>query len=89
MHPYEDPLVIAGQGTVGLELLEQVDGLDAIVVPVGGGGLIAGIAVAAHGARESAGGLRRRVAQLPLDAPAPGGRAGGRSAARRSPTASP
>jgi threonine dehydratase len=43
---FDDPLVIAGQGTVGLEMLAQVDDLDAIVVPVGGGGLIAGIAIA-------------------------------------------
>jgi threonine dehydratase len=50
VHPYEDPLVIAGQGTVGLELLEQAPDLDAIVVPVGGGGLVSGIAVAARGA---------------------------------------
>ena len=40
--PYEHPHVIAGQGTAALELLDQVDGLDALVVPVGGGGLIAG-----------------------------------------------
>jgi threonine dehydratase len=44
VHPYDDPLVIAGQGTVGLELLEDVPDLDALVVPIGGGGLIAGIA---------------------------------------------
>jgi threonine dehydratase len=43
---FDDPLIIAGQGTVGLEIVAQVDDLDAIVVPVGGGGLIAGIAVA-------------------------------------------
>jgi threonine dehydratase len=48
VHPYDDPLVIAGQGTVALEFLEQVPELDAIIVPVGGGGLIAGIAVAAR-----------------------------------------
>ena len=42
---FDDPLIIAGQGTVGLELLAQAPDLDAIVVPVGGGGLIAGIAV--------------------------------------------
>ena len=42
---FDDPLIIAGQGTVGLELLADSPGLDAIVVPVGGGGLIAGIAV--------------------------------------------
>lgn len=47
--PYNHPDVIAGQGTVALELLEQVAGLEAIVAPVGGGGLVAGICVAAHG----------------------------------------
>ncbi len=44
VHPYDNLMVMAGQGTVALELLEQVDGLDAVVVPVGGGGLIAGTA---------------------------------------------
>lgn len=43
--PYNDPAVIAGQGTIGLELLEQVPLLDIVLVPVGGGGLISGIAV--------------------------------------------
>jgi len=47
VHPYEDPLVIAGQGTVALEMLEAVPDLDILVVPVGGGGLISGMAVAA------------------------------------------
>ncbi|MGD8506337.1 MAG: threonine ammonia-lyase [Candidatus Bathyarchaeota archaeon] len=47
VHPFEDPFVVAGQGTVGLELLEDVPDLDAIIVPVGGGGLISGISVAA------------------------------------------
>lgn len=42
IHPFDDPLVIAGQGTAALELLEQVDDLDAVVAPVGGGGLAAG-----------------------------------------------
>lgn len=46
IHPFDDPLVIAGQGTVGLELLAQVKDLDAVVVPVGGGGLIAGLGIA-------------------------------------------
>jgi threonine dehydratase len=46
VHPYEDPLIIAGQGTVALEMLETVPDLDVLVVPVGGGGLISGIAVA-------------------------------------------
>ncbi|HKY03475.1 MAG TPA: threonine/serine dehydratase [Blastocatellia bacterium] len=45
--PYNDPLVIAGQGTIALEMLEDDPDLDAIVVPVGGGGLVAGIAIAA------------------------------------------
>ncbi len=43
---YDHPHILAGQGTIGLEILEQVDDVDAIIVPVGGGGLIAGIAVA-------------------------------------------
>ena len=47
IHPYDDAKVIAGQGTVGLEVLEDVPQLDALVVPVGGGGLISGIAIAA------------------------------------------
>ena len=47
VHPYEDPLVIAGQGTVALEMLEAVPELEVLVVPVGGGGLISGMATAA------------------------------------------
>jgi threonine dehydratase len=47
IHPYDDPAVIAGQGTVALEMLEQAPDLDALVVPVGGGGLLAGMATAA------------------------------------------
>ncbi len=46
IHPFDDADVIAGQGTIGLEMLEQVDGLEAVVVPIGGGGLIGGIACA-------------------------------------------
>ncbi|HEX2076307.1 MAG TPA: threonine ammonia-lyase [Longimicrobium sp.] len=46
IHPFDDPAVIAGQGTIGLELLEQVAGLDVVVVGVGGGGIISGIATA-------------------------------------------
>jgi threonine dehydratase len=45
VHPFDDPRIIAGQGTIGLELVEQVAGLDAVLVPVGGGGLIGGIAL--------------------------------------------
>jgi len=47
IHPYDDEAVIAGQGTIGLEILRQLDDVDAIVVPIGGGGLISGIAFAA------------------------------------------
>ncbi|MBU2991625.1 threonine ammonia-lyase [Octadecabacter sp. 1_MG-2023] len=47
IHPFDDPIVAAGQGTVALEMLEQDPDLDVIVVPIGGGGLIAGMAVAA------------------------------------------
>ncbi len=47
LHPFDDPLVIAGQGTVGLEMLETLPALDTLVVPIGGGGLISGIATAA------------------------------------------
>lgn len=47
VHPFNDPFVIAGQGTVGLELLEDVPDLNTIIVPIGGGGLISGISVAA------------------------------------------
>ncbi|HEX3436215.1 MAG TPA: threonine ammonia-lyase [Pseudacidobacterium sp.] len=46
LHPFDDPEVIAGQGTIGLELLEQVPDLEAVVVPIGGGGLISGVACA-------------------------------------------
>ncbi len=46
IHPFDDPEVIAGQGTIGLELLEQVPDIEAVVVPIGGGGLIAGVACA-------------------------------------------
>jgi threonine dehydratase len=47
VHPFEDSKVIAGQGTIGLEICEQIQNLDSIVVPIGGGGLISGIAIAA------------------------------------------
>jgi threonine dehydratase len=46
VHPYDDELIIAGQGTVGLEMMEDVPDLDVIVVPIGGGGIISGIATA-------------------------------------------
>ena len=53
VHPYDDPLVIAGQGTVGLEMLEAVPELEVLVVPVGGGGLISGVATAAKALKPS------------------------------------
>lgn len=43
---YDHPDIISGQGTAGLEIIEQVDNIDAVIIPVGGGGLIAGAAVA-------------------------------------------
>ena len=46
IHPFDDEMVIAGQGTIGLEILEQLPDVDAIIVPIGGGGLISGIAYA-------------------------------------------
>jgi threonine dehydratase len=51
IHPYDDPQVIAGQGTVALELLEQVSDLDCVLCPVGGGGLVSGVAVAVKALR--------------------------------------
>jgi threonine dehydratase len=49
VHPFDDPVVIAGAGTVGLEIEEEAPGVDAVIVPVGGGGLIAGIQTALEG----------------------------------------
>ncbi|MDD6473878.1 MAG: threonine ammonia-lyase [Bacteroidales bacterium] len=46
VHPFDNPLVIAGQGTIGLEILNELPDVDAIIVPVGGGGLISGVAYA-------------------------------------------
>jgi threonine dehydratase len=51
VHPYEDPLVISGQGTIGLELAEQVAELDTVVIPIGGGGLASGISLALRAVR--------------------------------------
>ena len=65
IHPYEDQLVIAGQGTIGLELVEQVPDVAAVLIPVGGGGLSMGIAIALRalpsgGASGRRAGRRRR-----------------------------
>jgi len=51
VHPFDDPDIIAGQGTLGLELVEEVPDLAKVVVPIGGGGLAAGVAAAVKGAR--------------------------------------
>lgn len=51
IHPYDHPAVIAGQGTVGLEILEQCETVDTILVPVGGGGLLAGVLIAVKALR--------------------------------------
>jgi threonine dehydratase len=53
VHPYDDPHIIAGQGTIALEILAEVPDLDVLVVPIGGGGLIAGCAIAARAVRPS------------------------------------
>ena len=65
IHPFDDPLVIAGQGTIGLELLEQIDGLEAVVVPIGGGGLIAGIACAVKSLRPAVRVIGVQTSRLP------------------------
>lgn len=53
VHPFDDPFVIAGQGTIGLEILVELPEVDTIVVPIGGGGVISGIAIAAKALRPS------------------------------------
>jgi threonine dehydratase len=53
VHPYDDPRIIAGQGTIALEMLEEVPGLDVLIIPIGGGGLIAGCAIAARAKKSS------------------------------------
>jgi threonine dehydratase len=65
IHPFDDPLVMAGQGTIGLELLEQVEDLQAVVVPIGGGGLIAGIACAVKESRPGVRVIGVQTSRLP------------------------
>src|ERR671937_867374 len=66
VHPYDDPLVMAGQGTVGLEIVEDLPDVEVVLVQVGGGGLVSGIATAVRGARPDA----RVVAVEPERSPA-------------------
>ena len=66
IHPYNDPLVMAGQGTVGLEILEDLADADVVLVQVGGGGLVSGIATAVKGAKPDA----RVIAVEPERSPA-------------------
>src|ERR1700735_2509954 len=61
IHPFDDAVVMAGQGTIGLEVLEQVPQLEAVVVPIGGGGLIGGIACAIKEACAERGGPSLRI----------------------------
>jgi threonine dehydratase len=68
VHPYEDTFVMAGQGTIGLELAEQVDELETVVIPIGGGGLASGISIALRAVRP---GLR--VVGVQAAATRPGG----------------
>jgi threonine dehydratase len=65
VHPFDDPAVIAGQGTIGLELLEQIPNLEAAVVPVGGGGLIGGVACAIKEAKPEVRVIGVQTARLP------------------------
>ena len=51
VHPFEDPAIIAGQGTIGLELVDQVEGLGTVLIPIGGGGLASGISLALRAVR--------------------------------------
>jgi threonine dehydratase len=75
VHPFEDPYVIAGQGTLGLELLEQVPDLARVIVPVGGGGLISGVAIALKSARSD---IEVIGVQAASCAPVPGSLAAGK-----------
>src|SRR5262249_27241694 len=75
VHPFDDDDVIAGNGVIGLELLEDLDGFDTVVVPYGGGGLITGIASAVKPARPD---VRMIAAEPATGAPATASLAAGR-----------
>ncbi len=65
LHPFDDAAVMAGQGTIALEMLEQVPTLEALIVPIGGGGLIGGIACAAKGLKPSIRVIGVQTSRLP------------------------
>ena len=67
VHPYDDPKIIAGQGTIALEMLEDAPELDVLVVPIGGGGLVAGCAIAARAEKAVDRNRRRRGRALSVD----------------------
>ena len=75
IHPYDDPAVIAGQGTIALEMLEEDPDLEVLIVPVGGGGLIAGIATAAKAVKPDITVIGVEVASYPAMYRALGGEA--------------
>ncbi|MBR9990383.1 MAG: pyridoxal-phosphate dependent enzyme [Gemmatimonadetes bacterium] len=66
VHPFDDPAIIAGQGTVGAEMCEDIPDLDVVIVPVGGGGLLSGVATAVRALRPRA----RIIGVEPMGAPA-------------------
>ena len=90
VHPFDDPAIVAGQGSLGLELLEDVPDLARIVVPVGGGGLASGVAIAVKSARPE---VEVIGVQIAACAPYPASLAAGApvtaDSALRSPTGSP
>jgi threonine dehydratase len=65
IHPYDDPEVMAGQGTLGLEILEDMPGVDTVVIPVGGGGLATGAALALKGRKPEVAVIGVQAAQVP------------------------
>jgi threonine dehydratase len=65
IHPYDDPEVMAGQGTLGLEIIEDLPGVDTVVLPVGGGGLAAGVAVAVKALKPEVKLIGVQTAQVP------------------------
>ncbi len=88
IHPYDDPAIIAGQGTIGLEMLADVPELDVLVVPIGGGGLISGVAIAAKAMKPEIEILGVQAAACPSMYRKRAGSAGGAAAGRPSPRAS-